>query len=124
MPSVVIEVKKDHGKEKETAIINAVFNAMQSVLGITPADSSIRLMVHEPHRYQADPNLTHPELHTHICMDMFKGRSLEMKRQLYQTIVINLEGLAIPRNHVEILLREVSKENWGISGGQAACDLD
>jgi len=123
MPSVVIEVKKDHGQIKERAIINGVFNAMVETLHITPADSTIRLIVHQAHRYQADPDLAQPELHTHINIDMFEGRSLELKRRLYQNIVEKLEELDIPRNHVEILLREVSKENWGISGGQAACDL-
>ncbi len=123
MPSVVIEVKKDHGQAKESAMINAVFNAMVQVLKITPADSTIRLIVHQAHRYQAGPDLAQPELHTHISIDMFEGRGLELKRRLYQNIVKNLEELDIPRNHVEILLREVSKENWGISGGQAACDV-
>lgn len=124
MPSAVIEVKKEHGKEKEMEIIQAVYQAMADIFQITPADSTIRLIVHQAHRYQADPSLTHPELHTHISIDMFKGRTLDKKRHLYQAIVNNLEALGIPKNHVEILLREVDKENWGISGGQAACDLD
>lgn len=123
MPSVVIEVKKDHGKTKEAAIIKAVYDAMAEAFNIAPSDSTIRLLVHEAHRYQADPDLAQPALHTHISIDTFVGRSIEMKRELYQNIVINLEALGIPRNHVEILLREVEKENWGIRGGQAACDL-
>jgi len=44
---------------------------------------------------------------------------------LYKTIVSNLEQkFGIPKNHVKILLREIPKENWGIRGGQAACDID
>ena len=46
------------------------------------------------------------------------------KRSLYQAIVTNLESFGIPRDHVKILLREVEKENWGIRGGQAGCDVD
>ena len=47
-----------------------------------------------------------------------------MKRALYRGIVEKLEGLGVPRDHVKILLRELPKENWGIRGGQAACDLE
>ena len=39
-------------------------------------------------------------------------------------IVKNLEKFGIPNDHVKILLREITKENWGIRGGQAACDVD
>jgi phenylpyruvate tautomerase PptA (4-oxalocrotonate tautomerase family) len=38
--------------------------------------------------------------------------------------VRNLEPFGIPKDHIKILLREVAKENWGIRGGQAACDVD
>ncbi|WP_331710104.1 hypothetical protein [Methylomonas koyamae] len=35
----------------------------------------------------------------------------------------NLEPFGIPPDHVKILLREIPKENWGIRGGQAGCDV-
>ena len=52
------------------------------------------------------------------------GRSLDAKRSLYKAIMTNLELLGIPKDHVKILLREVEKENSGIRGGQAGCDVD
>ena len=60
----------------------------------------------------------------HISIDAFAGRSLEAKRKLYSAIVTNLESLDIPSDHVKILLREIPKENWGIRGGQAGCDVE
>ena len=51
-------------------------------------------------------------------------RSLDAKRNLYMAIVKNLEPFGIPKNHVKILLREIPKENWGIRGGQAGCDVE
>ena len=65
-----------------------------------------------------------PEAYTHISIDAFQGRSVEAKRNLYKAIVDNLEPLGIPKDHVKILLREIPQENWGIRGGQAACDVD
>ncbi len=81
-------------------------------------------MVHEPHRMACPPERDGPEFYTHVSIDAFAGRSLGAKRNLYQAIVRNLEELGIPKTHVEILIREISKENWGIRGGQAACDVD
>ena len=82
------------------------------------------LLVHEPHRFECPPARTSPELYTHISIDAFTGRSLEAKRNLYRAIVRNLAELDIPNDHVKILLRELPRENWGIRGGQAGCDVD
>jgi len=38
--------------------------------------------------------------------------------------VNNLEPFGILKDHVKILLREIAKENWGIRGGQAGCDVE
>ena len=66
---------------------------------------------------------TRSSIHTSALI-AFAGRSLDAKRNLYKAIVRNLEPFGIPKDHVKILLREVSKENWGIRGGQAGCDVD
>jgi phenylpyruvate tautomerase PptA (4-oxalocrotonate tautomerase family) len=49
---------------------------------------------------------------------------LDAKRHLYTEIVERLAVLGIPRDHVGIALRESELENWGVRGGQAACDVD
>ena len=123
MPSTIIEVRKNYSPEQETDIIEAVYQAMIIAFEITPNERTIRLIAHEPHRYLADPALEYPELHTHISIDTFAGRSLDSKRKLYREIISNLNKLGIPKNHVEILLREIPRENWGIRGGQAGCDI-
>ena len=123
MPSVTIEVKKKYTIEDEISIMQAVYESLVTAFNITPSERTIRLIVHEPHRYMPDPNIEKPELHTHISIDTFTGRSIESKRTLYKEIVINLEKLGIPRNHVEILIREIPGENWGIRGGKAGCDI-
>jgi len=43
---------------------------------------------------------------------------------LYQEIVNKLEPFGIPKDHVKILIREITRENWGIRGGQAGCDVE
>ena len=104
--------------------MEAVHAALREAFGILPGDRHVRLIAHEPHRFACPPERSHPELSTHISIDAFAGRSLEAKRALYRGIVEKLEGLGIPKDHVKILLREISKENWGIRGGQAGCDVE
>lgn len=124
MPSAVIEIRRKYTPEQEMALIDAVHGAMKEVLQLPPNDRNVRLIAHEPHRFAYPPNKAKPEFFTHISIDAFSGRSLDIKRALYTAIVNGLEPLGIPKDHVTILLRELPQENWGVRGGQAACDID
>ena len=124
MPSALIEVRRQYTPEQEVALIEAVHMALRDAFKILPGDKNVRLLVHEPHRFACPPAREKPEFYTHISIDVFAGRSLDAKRSLYRAIVTNLESLGIPKDHVKILLREIEKENWGIRGGQAGCDVD
>jgi hypothetical protein len=104
--------------------MDAVHAALREAFHILPGDRNVRLVAHEPHRFACPPDRRQPELYTHISIDAFAGRSLEAKRALYRQIVINLEALGIPKDHVKIALRELPKENFGIRGGQAGCDVE
>lgn len=124
MPSVLIEVRQTYAPERETALMEAVHAALREAFRILPGDRNVRLIVHEPHRFACPPHLAQPELYTHVSIDAFAGRSLDAKRALYRGIVENLGALGIPKDHVKILLRELPRENWGIRGGQAGCDVE
>jgi phenylpyruvate tautomerase PptA (4-oxalocrotonate tautomerase family) len=124
MPSVLIEVRREYSRETEQGIMEAVHAAIRDSFKIKADDRHVRFVVHEPHRFECPPGREKPEFYTHISIDCFAGRSLEAKRNLYQAIVSNLQEFGIPPNHVKILLREITAENWGIRGGQAACDVD
>lgn len=124
MPSVLIEVRQQYPREREIQLMEAVHAALTEAFKILPGDRHVRLVVHEPHRFACPPNKKGPEAYTHISIDAFAGRSVDAKRNLYRAIVRNLEPLGIPPDHVKILLRELPRENWGIRGGQAACDVE
>ena len=124
MPSVLIEVRKQYTPDQEIALMAAVHTALCEAFQIKTTDRNVRLMVHAPHRFACPPGRNYPERYTHISIDAFAGRSLDAKRALYRTIVDGLAPLGIPRDHVKILLRESPRENWGIRGGQAGCDVD
>ena len=124
MPSVLIEVRRQYTRDEEMGVMDAVHAALQSAFKIKASDRNVRLIVHEPHRYACPPDREKPEYVTHISIDAIAGRSLDAKRKLYETIVNNLEPFGIPKSHVKVLLRDVPRENWGIRGGQAACDVE
>ena len=123
MPFVCIEIRKQYTQEEEVGIINAVHAALQEAFLIKPDDKHIRLIVHEPHRFTCPDGKAKPECSTMITIDAFAGRSLDAKRALYKAIVRNLEPFGIPADHVLTVLREHPQENWGVRGGQAACDI-
>ena len=124
MPTVLIEVRKPYTPEQEMGLIEAVHAALREAFKIKPGDRDVRLIVHEPHRFACPPACEKPEAFTLVGIDAFAGRSVDAKRNLYRAIVANLEPFGIPKNHVKIVLREQPRENWGIRGGQAACDVD
>jgi len=124
MPSVQIEVRQQYSVEIELNVMEAVHSALRDAFKIKADDRIIRLVVHEPHRFQCPLDKSQPECYTLITIDGFSGRSLDAKRHLYKTIVDNLNRLGIPKDHITIILREVSTENFGIRGGFAACDVN
>ncbi|MBU3625533.1 tautomerase family protein [Polynucleobacter sp. JS-Safj-400b-B2] len=124
MPSVLIEIRKNYSKSEEIALMDALHGALVDSFKIKPTDKTIRLVVHEPHRFAHPPTLTQPEFFTHITINAFTGRTLEAKRNLYQAIVARLGAFGIPSDHILILLQESPLDNWGVRGGQAACDID
>lgn len=124
MPGVTIEVRKNYSEEEGMKIIDAVHSALQSAFKILPTDKVVKLIVHSPSRFACPTDLKEPDRYTFISIDAYSGRSVEAKKQLYQGIVDNLQSLGIPKDHVLILLRESSSDNWGIEGGQMASQVD
>jgi phenylpyruvate tautomerase PptA (4-oxalocrotonate tautomerase family) len=122
MPNVTIEVRRRYTPAEEEAIINAVHAAVMEGLKTPEWDRTLRLVVHEPHRFATPPG--RGERYTLIEIDLFSGRSLQAKRALYQAVVRNLGGLGIPPEEIKILLRESAAENWGIRGGQPASEVE
>ena len=114
MPVTTIEVCRRYTEEQEVALIDAVHRALVEALKIPEADRTLRLVVHERHRFAIDPGKD--DRLTLITIDLFEGRSLNAKAALYQALVRNLAPFAIPANHIKTLLREIPRENWGIRG--------
>jgi phenylpyruvate tautomerase PptA (4-oxalocrotonate tautomerase family) len=122
MPNVRIEVKKSWPSGKQQQFMEAVHAAMVATLRIPPHDKLIRFVEHRPEHFATPPGTT--ENFTLVEITLFSGRSLEVKRRLYQAIVSRFVGLGVEPADTRIVLHEVSMENWGIRGGVPASEVD
>ena len=84
MPNATIEVRRRYTTTEESGIIDAVHAAMMKGLKIPEWDKTVRLVVHEPHRFPQTPDKG--ERYTLVDIDLFSGRSLESKKSLYQAV--------------------------------------
>lgn len=124
MPSSLIEVRRSYSVAEEMALIDAVHDSLVAAFRIPVRDRHVRLIEYAPHRLVRGAGEPRADRYTRITIDCFTGRSVEAKRALYRGVVTRLGALGVPPEDVSILLRESPTENWGIRGGQAACDLD
>jgi phenylpyruvate tautomerase PptA (4-oxalocrotonate tautomerase family) len=124
MPSILIEVRKEYTEKEEADLIEAVHDALLASFKTRPQDKNVRLVVHMPHRFACGNLLSKPEAFTHITIHCFKGRTKQTKEKLYQYIIEKLQPFGIPKDHIEIIICEMDRENFGIRGGKAASDVD
>jgi len=122
MPNATIEVLYPYSRAEEEGLVEAVHAAMVEALKVPERDRTVRLVVHEPHRFATPPGRSNR--YTLIEIDLFAGRSPGAKKALYQALVRNLGRLDIPADHITVLLRESPAENWGVRGGMPASEVD
>jgi phenylpyruvate tautomerase PptA (4-oxalocrotonate tautomerase family) len=122
MPNTRIEIVEGWLGSRKAAFIEAVHQALVAALRIPEHDRTLRLIEHPRENVSLPPGKS--ERYTLIEITLFAGRSLAAKRQLYRALVQNLEAFGVPAQDVKVALIDVPRENWGIRGGQAACDVD
>lgn len=123
MPLVKVEIRKGKGFEYKKAILDGIHNALVEVLK-TPEDDRIqRLYELDRENFEISSNKTKDFILVELTI--FEGRSDETKKKLYAKIVDNLEkALGIVRTDVLIVINEPPLNNWGISGGKPASEVN
>jgi Tautomerase enzyme len=122
MPDILAEIRGSWLDGKQAEFLKAVHNAVVESLQTPGEEPLARLLTHSNDSYLIPKAAG--ERFTRIEIVLFKGRTLEAKRQLYQTIVRNVSPFGIPSEDVKVVLVEVTSEDVGFRGGQAACDVD
>jgi phenylpyruvate tautomerase PptA (4-oxalocrotonate tautomerase family) len=119
MPMVQVELLRGRSPSEKRAIFDAIHKALIDAFKILDDDRVQRLIEYD----QGDFDVPSPEFIL-VTITAFAGRSLAAKGTLYQGIVDNLGELGIAATEVKIVLIESPLDNWGISGGKPASEVD
>lgn len=122
MPLVSISIQKGRTADEKRALLDAVHSSLVEALKIPDNDRNQRINEYAAEDLEIPPGKTNK--FTLIEITVFPGRSMEAKRNLYQSIVRNLGQLDIDPMDVFIVLYEPPMENWGIRGGIPASEVD
>ena len=122
MPLVKVSLLKGKSKEEKKALLDAVHAALIEAFQIPENDRNQRIFEFEPENFELPEGKT--SNYILIEMDVFPGRSIEAKRKLYETIVLNLQRHDIQPGDVLIVLNEPQLDNWGVRGGIPASEVD
>ena len=119
MPFVKIEIEKGNEKQFLNSLIDTTMKCVQESLKLAPDYKNIRLQEYETgHFFMKAP------YQILIEISMIAGRTNEIKKDLFQRIVIRLsDELSIKKEAIFILINEQAKENWGIRGGISATEI-
>jgi len=119
MPIAHIHLRAGRTAAEKRAILDAVHGAFVEAFKSPATDRNQLLHEYAPDDFEA---LYGPAT-VFVEAFVFPGRSLDAKRALYRALADRLEAAGVARDQTFTLLHEPPLENWGIRGGQAACDL-
>ena len=57
-----------------------------------------------------------------VTVEMWEGRTVEQKRQLVEGITESFVQIGVPREALQIIIKDVPKHNWAI-GGRLASEM-
>jgi 4-oxalocrotonate tautomerase family enzyme len=122
MPLVKVEILKGKSNDYKKKLLEGIHLALVEAIKIPDHDRRQRLYELENDNFEKTGR---NDDYTIIEITMFKGRSYEAKKKLYNAIVKNLNtSLNINGNEITIVINEPPLENWGIRGGLPASDVD
>jgi 4-oxalocrotonate tautomerase len=123
MPFVRISVPNDLVANDVAHISNAVHDAMVKTFNVPPADRFQVIDRRAPDELVCASEylgIHHTGPVVMIQITCNEGRTLEMKKNLYESIALKISaGAAINAANVIINLVEVKKENWSFGNGVA-----
>jgi phenylpyruvate tautomerase PptA (4-oxalocrotonate tautomerase family) len=123
MPLVHIDLQKGKTSAFRQAVSDIVYHAVIEAVNVPTNDRFQVITEHEKEDLIYDPTYlgiqrTDEILFIQITLNV--GRTVDLKRALYQTIADRLhEQLSVRKEDVFISLVEVTKENWSYGNGIA-----
>ncbi|MGE5173545.1 MAG: tautomerase family protein [Betaproteobacteria bacterium] len=123
MPIVRITIRAGKPPEYKKALLDGVHHGLVQAFKIPDHDRIQELHDLAPDHFEI-PSVKTEQL-TIVEVTAFRGRSIEAKKQLYQTIVANLaKNPGIAGDDIVIIVHEPPLKNWGIRGGKPASEVN
>ncbi len=123
MPLVRVTMRAGKTGTYKKAVLDGVHDALVQSFKIPDHDRHQMLHELDVNSLEVPPHYTGNM--TIVEITAFKGRSSEAKKNLYETVVRNLEkNPCIRGDDIIIILHEPPLENWGIRGGKPASEVD
>lgn len=123
MPLVRISLMKGKPDEFRQKVGEVVYQAMVDTINVPAKDHFQIITEHDSHTLIYDPTYLDIQRTPGIIViqiTLNEGRTVELKKLLYQTIAERLHrGLDVRREDIFISLVEVKKENWSFGNGIA-----
>ncbi len=123
MPIVRIDIKKNPDNTFVKRIGQVVYESLKSAINVPDHDNFQVLCEHDEDHFIFDPTylgVNRTDGLVIIQITLNEGRTVEMKKLLYKTIVAGLQQtLNVRPEDVFISLVEVKKENWSFGNGIA-----
>ena len=123
MPLARIDLPQSIEEDQRAAIGDIVYQTMVDVLNVPAGDKFQIITVHDDASLRIDPTYLGIDRSANafiIDITLNAGRTLEVKKQFYASLVgrLNSEAHVRPQD-VLIVLTEVAKENWSFGNGEA-----
>ena len=122
MPLVTLTVCKPKPAAFKSKVLDAVHAALVSS-GVPPTDKFQRVIELTPEDFHFDPS--YPDLQSQRDQDFVLieilwsiGRSVKVKRKLLTELTALLAGSGLNPEHVMVVFKETSWENWAFGGGR------
>ncbi len=55
-----------------------------------------------------------------VIVEMWEGRTVDQKRRLVEGITASFAEIGVPKEAVQVVLKDVPKHNWAIAGKLAS----
>ena len=122
MPLVRIDLRAGRSADFRRAVGDAVYQAMTEAGNVPVQDRFEVITEHDADGLLYDPSylgVARSDAIILIQITLNAGRTLAVKKALYQRIAELLNGLGVRKEDVFISLVEVPKENWSFGNGIA-----
>jgi len=115
MPFVKIEIIKGKSKQYKQTLFSAINDCLYNALSVDPSKTNLRILEWELDNFLLTPGKS--DKFILIEVNLLKGRDEVLKESFIEQLTMTLsQSLAIAPNDVHIILRDVSKTDWGHGG--------